>query len=168
MLTGRKFAAITSDAKSRAVPTAANRAVNTRNSAPRNQLQRVRDRGFTMLELMVVMAIILILLGMAAGRYQRSIQRSREAVMKQDLHVMRDAIQQFTLDKLAAPQSLDDLVSAGYLRQVPTDPITQARDWTTVSEDVLLSPEQTTVGISDVHSASNEISPFENTAYSSW
>lgn len=121
-----------------------------------------------MLELMVVMAIILILLGMAVGRYQRSVQRSREAVMKQDLHVMRDAIQQFTLDKLAAPQSLDDLVSAGYLRNVPTDPITQARDWTTVTEDILLSPEQSTVGISDVHSASNEISPFENTAYSSW
>jgi general secretion pathway protein G len=162
MRTGRKFVAITSLANSRAIPNAANRSVTTRDQ------QRSRSRGFTMLELMVVMAIILILLGMAVGRYQRSVQRSREAVMKQDLHVMRDAIQQFTLDKLAAPQSLDDLVSAGYLRNVPTDPITQARDWTTVTEDILLSPEQSTVGISDVHSASNEISPFENTAYSSW
>ena len=121
-----------------------------------------------MLELMVVIAIIMILLGLAAGKYQRSMLRSKEAVMKQDLRVMRDAIQQYTLDKEAAPQSLDDLVSAGYLRQVPTDPITLQRDWVTVTDDVLLSPEQTTVGISEVHSASNEISPFENTAYSSW
>jgi general secretion pathway protein G len=121
-----------------------------------------------MLELMVVIAIILILLGMAAGRYQRSILRSREAVLHQDLRVMRDAIQQYTLDKEAAPQSLTDLKDGGYLPQVPVDPITQQRDWVTVSEDILLSPEQTTVGISDVHSASNETSPFENTAYSSW
>jgi general secretion pathway protein G len=163
MLTGRKFDAITRFANSRAIPSAANRTLTTR-----DQRRRARSLGFTMLELMVVMAIILILLGMAAGRYQRSIQRSREAVLKQDLHVMRDAIQQFTLDKLAAPQSLDDLVSSGYMRQVPTDPITQLRDWTTVTEDILLSPEQTTVGISDVHSASPETSPFENTAYSSW
>lgn len=124
--------------------------------------------GFTMLELMVVIAIIMILLGLAAGRYQRSILRSKEAVLKQDLRVMRDAIQQYTLDKEAAPQSLDDLVSAGYLRQKPTDPITQQSDWVPVTEDILLSPEQTSVGISDVHSASNETSPFENTAYSSW
>jgi general secretion pathway protein G len=130
--------------------------------------KRRRMLGFTMLELMVVMAIILILLGMAAGRYQRSLLRSREAVLHQNLRVMRDAIQQFTLDKEAAPSSLDDLVSAGYLQHVPTDPITQQRDWVTVTEDILLSPEQTTVGISDVHSASNETSPFENTAYSSW
>jgi general secretion pathway protein G len=132
------------------------------------RMQRVVTRGFTILELMVVMAIILILLGMAAGRYQRSILRSREAVLRQDLHVMRDAIQQYTLDKLAAPQSLDDLVSSGYLRQVPTDPITQQRDWVSVPEDILLSPEQTTTGIADVHSASNDISPFENTAYNTW
>src|SRR5579864_4883578 len=124
--------------------------------------------GFTMLELMVVIAIIMILLGLAAGRYQRSLLRSKEAVLHQDLRVIRDAIQQYTLDKEAAPQSLDDLVSSGYLRQVPTDPITQQRDWVPVTEDILLSPEQTTVGISDVHSASNETSPFENTAYSSW
>jgi general secretion pathway protein G len=129
--------------------------------------------GFTMLELMVVIAIIMILLGLAAGKYQRSMLRSKEAVMRQDLRVMRDAIQQYTLDKDAAPQSLDELVdhkdgNGGYLREVPVDPITQRSDWVTVSEDVLLSPEQTATGISDVHSASNEISPFTNTAYNTW
>jgi general secretion pathway protein G len=161
MLTGRKFAAITVSENPTDVRDTA------KNSGPaRNQRRSVL--GFTLLELMVVMAIILVLLGMAAGRYQRSILRSKEAVLHQNLRVMRDAIQQFTLDKEAAPQSLDDLVSAGYLRQVPSDPITQQHDWVTVTEDILLSPEQTTVGISDVHSASSETSPFENTVYSSW
>jgi general secretion pathway protein G len=161
MLTGRDITVFSEAANLRRSPQTANR----------NTTLRRRSRsvlGFTMLELMVVMAIILILLGMAAGRYQRSLLRSREAVLHQNLRVMRDAIQQFTLDKEAAPASLDDLVSAGYLPHIPTDPITQQHDWVTVSEDILLSPEQTSVGISDVHSASNETSPFENTAYSSW
>jgi len=161
MLTGRNFEGNVKSANS---PVAAN-------SAAPGSTAFTRRRGmfgFTMLELMVVIAIIMILLGLAAGRYQRSLLRSKEAVMHQDLRVMRDAIQQYTLDKEAAPQSLDELVSAGYLRQVPTDPITQQRDWVPVTEDILLTPEQTTVGISDVHSASNEVSPFENTAYSSW
>jgi general secretion pathway protein G len=161
MLTGRNLAMITKSHDPQLTDQTPDRA-RTINSARRGML------GFTMLELMVVIAIIMVLLGLAAGRYQRSMLRSKEAVLKQDVRVMRDAIQQFTLDKEAAPQSLDDLVSSGYLRQVPTDPITQQRDWVTVTEDVLLSPEQATVGISDVHSASNEISPFENTAYSSW
>jgi general secretion pathway protein G len=149
-------------------------------STTSRQLVRVKNSsrlrrmlGFTMLELMVVIAIIMILLGLAAGKYQRSMVRSREAVLKQDLRVMRDAIQQYTLDKDAAPQSLDELVdhkdgNGGYLREVPVDPITQRADWVAVQEDVLLSPEQTTTGISDVHSASNETSPFTNTVYSSW
>jgi general secretion pathway protein G len=158
MLTGRKLASIVKSAISPSRVRAANS----------NRHRFLRMLGFTMLELMVVIAIIMILLGLAAGKYQRSIMRSHEAVLKQDLRVMRDAIQQFTLDKEAAPQSLDDLVSAGYLRNVPTDPITQRPDWVTVTEDILLSPEQSTTGISDVHSASNEISPFENTAYSTW
>jgi general secretion pathway protein G len=121
-----------------------------------------------MLELMVVIAIILILVTIGIGQYQKSILRAREAALKQDLSVMRHAIQQYTLDKEAAPQSLDDLVSAGYLGAVPVDPITRTKDWQTVSEDVLLSPDQTTTGITDVHSSSDQVSPFENTAYSSW
>ena len=124
--------------------------------------------GFTLIELMIVITIILILLGMAAGRYERSVVHAREAALHQDLAVMRSAIQQFTLDKQTAPQSLDDLVQAGYLREIPTDPITRNKDWTTVTEDILLSPEQQGTGITDVHSASDQISPFENTPYSTW
>ncbi len=126
------------------------------------------SRGFTMIEMIVVIAIILVLIGMAAGRYEKSIIRSREAVLKQDLATMRNAIQQYTLDKEQGPQSLDDLVSAGYLREVPTDPITRERDWHTNFDNVLLSTEQTAPGIDDVHSSSDAISPFANTAYSSW
>jgi general secretion pathway protein G len=136
----------------------------------RSALDRARkgSRGFTMMELMVVIAIILVLIGMAAGRYEKSILRSREAVLKQDLTTMRNAIQQYTLDKAAGPQSLDDLVSAGSLREVPIDPMTRARDWHTDSDNVLLSTDQTSPGITDVHSTSDSVSPFENTPYSSW
>src|SRR6266568_6357968 len=126
------------------------------------------SRGFTMMELMVVIAIVLVLIGMAAGRYEKSIVRAREAVLKQDLQTMRNAIQQYTLDKAAGPQSLDDLVSAGYLREVPTDPLTRGRDWHTDFDNILLSADQTSPGISDVHSTSDATSPFENTPYSSW
>ena len=121
-----------------------------------------------MIEMMVVIAIILVLIAMAAGRYERSVTRAKEAVLKQDLQTMRSAIQQYTLDKQQAPQSLDDLVSAGYLREIPTDPITRARDWHSDFEDVMLSPEQTANGITDVHSSSDTVSSFEGTAYNSW
>ncbi|HET9401674.1 MAG TPA: prepilin-type N-terminal cleavage/methylation domain-containing protein [Candidatus Acidoferrales bacterium] len=124
--------------------------------------------GFTLLEVMIVLAIIVIIIGMAAGRYQQSLVKAKEGVLHQDLRVMREAIQQYTLDKQAAPQSLDDLVSAGYMRDVPTDPMTQRKDWQVVNEDILLSPDQTATGITDVHSSSNSVSPFENTPYSSW
>jgi len=127
-----------------------------------------RSRGFSLLELMIVLTIIMILASIAAGRYDRSVQRSREAVLKQDLYTMRQAIQQYTLDKQAAPTSLDDLVSAKYIGSIPVDPITRSKDWHVDSEDVLLSPEQTSSGITDVHSASDAISSFENTPYSSW
>ena len=126
------------------------------------------EPGFTLLELMVVIAIIVIIIGMAAGRYQQSLIKAKEGVLHQDLRVMRDAIQQYTLDKQAAPQSLDDLVSSGYMREIPTDPITQRKDWQVQSEDVLLSPDQSSTGITDVHSNAGSISPFENTPYSSW
>jgi len=126
------------------------------------------ERGFTLLELMVVIFIIMTLLAIAAVRYDRSIIRSKESVLKTDLATMRQAIDQFTLDKLRAPTSLDELVSADYMRALPVDPMTNQRDWQTVFEDVVLSPDQTGTGITDVHSASTQVSPFENTPYSSW
>jgi general secretion pathway protein G len=127
-----------------------------------------RQSGFTLLELMIVMAIIVILATIGAGRYEQSLTRAHEAALHQDLFVMRNAIDQYTYDKEAPPNSLDDLVSAGYLREIPTDPITKVKYWNTETGDLVLSPEQTSVGISNVHSLSPDISPFESTAYSSW
>jgi len=124
--------------------------------------------GFTLIELMVVMAIMLVLLGIAVTRYERAVLRAHEAVLHQDLQAMRQAIDNYTLDKEAAPQSLEDLESAGYLRSVPTDPITHAKDWRLEFKDVVLSPDQNTTGVTDVHSNSEAISPFEVTPYSSW
>jgi general secretion pathway protein G len=136
--------------------------------ANRTGAARRVSEGFTLIELMIVITIIFILLGLAAGRYDRSIARSREAVLKHDLLVMREAIDNFTLDKQAAPQSLEDLHSGGYLREVPIDPMTQAADWDTQFDNVVLSPDQVTTGMTDVHSHSSRTSPFDGTAYSSW
>jgi len=133
-----------------------------------NCRRSLRDAGFTLLELMIVITIILVLLAMGMGRYEQSVLRSKEAALKQDLFVMRNAIEQYTLDKQAAPQSLDDLISAGYLREVPVDPMTRQKDWRADYENVVLSPEQSSTGITDVHSSSDRISPFERTPYSSW
>lgn len=135
---------------------------------PDKQRRRGGIVGFTLLELMVVISIILILITMAAGQYQRSVLRAREATLKQDLSVMRQAIQQYTLDKQQAPSSLEDLVQAKYLQAIPVDPITRKKDWHPDYEDVMLTPDQTTTGITDVHSSSDSVSPFENTPYSSW
>ena len=125
-------------------------------------------RGFTLIELMIVMAIIVILATLASVHYRNAVLRSREAVLKSDLRVMNNAIQDYTRDKEAAPQSLDDLVSGQYLSAIPSDPITHAKDWVTVNCDTLLDPDQSAIGICSVHSASDAVSPFENTPYSSW
>jgi general secretion pathway protein G len=126
------------------------------------------QRGFTLIELMCVIAIILILATISAGHYEKSVVRAKETTLHTDLKVMRDAIQHYTEDKEMAPSSLDDLVSAHYIQQIPSDPMTNAKDWVTSSQDFDLSPEQSSSGITDVHSASDAISPFENDPYSSW
>ncbi len=142
--------------------------LNEQKRAAGARLETLRSAGFTLIELMIVVTIILILIAMATGRYEQSVVRAREAALKQDLQVMRQAIQQYTLDKEAAPQSLDDLVSAGYLQAIPLDPVTRQKDWKPDFEDVYLSPDQTTSGITDVHSSSDQVSPFEHTPYSTW
>lgn len=124
--------------------------------------------GFSLLELMVVITIILILVTIAGGRYEKSVLRAKEATLKQDLFIMRNAIQQYTLDKEAGPTSLEDLVEAKYLSAVPKDPITGRSDWHTESDQVLLDPQQTTPGVTDVHSSSDQVSPFEGTPYNTW
>lgn len=110
--------------------------------------------GFTLLELMIVITIILILIGIAAGRYEYSVKRARETALRSDLQTMRTAIETYTLDKQAAPQSLEQLVDEKYLRAVPVDPTTQAQDWQVETGDVMLSATQNGTGITDVHSAS--------------
>jgi general secretion pathway protein G len=119
---------------------------------------------------MIVISIIMILVGIASGMYLRSVTRAKEATLKTDLRVMRDAIDKYTLDKESAPQSLEDLANsqARYLREIPIDPITRQRDWRVDVGDVALTPDQTNTGIIDVHSNSDTVSPFEGTAYSSW
>lgn len=126
--------------------------------------------GFTLLEMMIVLSIIMILIGIAAGMYQRSVVRAKEATLRSDLSVMRRAIDHYTLDKEAAPQSLDDLVNpqSQYLREIPTDPITNAKDWKTDFGDTVMSPDQSTTGIVDVHSNSDKVSPFDGTQYNTW
>jgi len=145
-------------------------AFDTRRLRPRHSCARRASgtSGFTLLEMLIVIMIILILAGIAAGRYERSVLRAKEATLKQDLFVMRNAIQQYTLDKEAGPASLDDLVQGKYLSGVPTDPITRNKDWHVESEQILLDPLQTTAGITDVHSSSDAVSPFENTPYNTW
>ena len=126
-------------------------------------------RGFTLIEMMIVISMILILVSIAIPVYTSSILRAKEGVLKQDLYTMRQLISQYTLDKQKAPQSLDDLISAGYLKQLPNDPFTGHNDtWTVDQEDYALSvDQQDTGGIKDVHSGSTAISS-EGTAYSTW
>ena len=131
--------------------------------------RRLRASGFTLIELMVVTAIILILLSLAAPIYRTSIIRSREAVLRDDLFTMRSLIDEYTLDHQEAPQSLQDLVSKGYLREIPPDPFTSAANtWVEEADsDALMLSDQKLSGIIDVHSGSNQIS-LNGEAYSSW
>ena len=127
-----------------------------------------RNRGFTLIELMIVISLILILVSISIPAYNQSILRAKESVFMQNLFTLRSLISQYTLDKQKAPQSLEDLVQAGYIKQIPIDPFTGKNDsWTVDQEDYSLSVDQQETGITDVHSGSTLIST-SGTAYSSW
>jgi general secretion pathway protein G len=129
---------------------------------------RRKDAGFTLIELMIVMAIIGVLAVVAVPSFVGAIRQAREAVLKEDLHVLRAAIDSYTMDKQKAPQALDDLVQDGYLREIPVDPITHSKDsWVTDTSDTLSSVEQTDSGIDDIHSGSQETGS-DGQPYSSW
>jgi general secretion pathway protein G len=124
-------------------------------------------RGFTFVEMMVVITIIVILISVAIPIYQKSIIRAREAVLKNNLFTLRTVIDNYTYDKEKAPQSLQDLVSDGYLKKVPLDPITNTDQWKYVMEDATQAVSQAEPGIFDIHSNSDKIS-LDGTPYSSW
>jgi general secretion pathway protein G len=124
--------------------------------------------GFTLVELMIVMAVIAVLMSIAVPIYTRSIQRSKESVLKNNLFTLRTVIDEYTYDKQKAPQTLQDLVSDGYLRQVPMDPITgSAETWKLIMEDQGNTVSQTMPGIFDVRSGS-DLTSLEGTQYSEW
>jgi len=129
--------------------------------------KRNNARGFTLLEMMIVISIIIILMAVAIPNYNRTVIQSRESVLRSNLSTLRSVISQYTLDKQKAPQSLDDLVQGGYLRQIPVDPMTRQTNWEVKEEDVMMSVDQQEPGIWDVHSAASGIAS-DGTAYSTW
>ena len=129
---------------------------------------RSTQSGFTLIELMVVVAIISILVLIAVPRFTAAVRSAREAVLKEDLQTMRMAIDSYTMDKQKAPQSLDDLIQDGYLKSVPEDPMTHSKDtWVTDTSDAMYSLDETEPGITGVHSGSDETGS-DGQPYSSW
>ncbi|MEJ5368138.1 MAG: prepilin-type N-terminal cleavage/methylation domain-containing protein [Bryobacteraceae bacterium] len=126
-----------------------------------------RLAGFTLIELMIVMAVVAVLVSVAVPMYQKSVIRARETVLRQNLFTLRTVIDEYTYDKGKAPQSLEDLVREGYLRQIPVDPITGQADWEVIMEDSVTSVNQTEPGIFDVRSRSTARS-LEGTPYNEW
>ena len=129
---------------------------------------RKHNAGFTLVELMIVMAIIGVLAVVAVPSYISALKHAREAVLKEDLHVLRSAIDSYTMDKQKAPQTLDDLIQDGYLKTIPEDPMTRTTtSWVTDTSDAMHSLDQTEPGIDDVHSGSTETGS-DGQPYSGW
>jgi general secretion pathway protein G len=145
------------------------RCTQSGNQAPREVRARYlsKSSGYTLIELVIVMAIISILVSIAVPLYQKSLLRTRESLLKNNLFTLRTVIDEYTFDKQKAPQSLDDLVNEGYLRAVPIDPIMGNNQWKIIIEDAVSSVNQTQPGIFDVRSMSNAKS-LEGSIYSDW
>jgi general secretion pathway protein G len=126
-----------------------------------------RNRGFTLIEIMVVISIILILLSVAMPIYSHSLTRKREENLRQNLETLNKVIVQYTLDKQKAPKSLEDLVEAKYIKTVPEDITGSSNTWQVDEDETIMSLEQTEPGITGVHSGSNQTAS-DGTAYSSW
>jgi general secretion pathway protein G len=127
-----------------------------------------RRAGYTLIELIIVMAIISILVAIAVPMYQKSLIRTKESLLKNNLFTMRTVIDEYTFDKQKAPQTLNDLVNDGYLRNVPVDPITgSSQTWRVIMEDAITSVDQTQPGIYDVRSGS-DLKSLEGTSYAEW
>jgi general secretion pathway protein G len=124
-------------------------------------------RGFTLIEMVIVISMIMVLLAIAVPIYQQHILRAREAVLRENLHTLNKLIDQYSLDKKKAPQSLDDLVQAGYLKVIPNDITGKTDTWKTDPEDPQNAMDPNEPGIAGVHSGSDAISS-DGTAYSSW
>ena len=129
---------------------------------------RRSHRGFTLIEVLIVMVIITILAGISVAMYANSTVRAKEAVLKQDLKEMREAIDAYHADKNKWPVAIEALATEKYIRQVPVDPITNATDWSTTPSEPDPTNPLDEPGISDVHSASTEVSRFTQTPYSEW
>jgi general secretion pathway protein G len=142
--------------------------MKTQPKAMQHESQSTDEAGFTLIELIIVMTVIGLLAAIAIPSYLNSVRRAREAVLREDLHTMRSAIDSFTVDKEQAPQTLDDLVQAGYLKSIPIDPVTNHSDtWITSQSDNLSSITQTQGGISDVHSGAQGVAT-DGTTYNNW
>ncbi len=126
-----------------------------------------RSAGFTLIEMMIVMAIIVILIAVAVPFYQKSITRAKESVLHSNLFAMRSAIDEYAFDKQKAPQTLEDLVKEGYLHEVPRDPIAQTNDWKIIMEDAGQAVDSSEPGIFDIRSTSSKIG-LDGTHYSDW
>ena len=135
---------------------------------PSGNKRRFLSRGYTLIELIIVMAIISILVAVAVPFYTKSIQRTKESLLRQNLFTLRTVIDEYTFDKKAAPQRLEELVDEGYLRAIPIDPITGSeRTWRIRMEDAITAVDQTQPGIYQVNSGS-DLRSMEGTLYSEW